>query len=209
MDSKADTISQTIVSPPYKMNLELPVEDEQIAQLRAGDWVTLRGSIYLLGLRASQRLIEELRDGKEAPFELTGQTIYHTHPTSTPMGKVIGNIGPALVNTFDPISNDLLDSGVRCLIGRGPRQANVITKLKRSRGLYLVTVGGALLARCVLQSEVIAYPELGAEAIRRIKVKRFPALVAVDGFGRDIYERESNHRFTPPPPSKEISEEKD
>lgn len=173
-----------------KQELELPLSDEEVAQLRVGDWIFLNGVIYMMSLPAMQRLEHALKSGEDLPFSLENQTIYHAVPTDTPLGKVIGSIGPARSAPYDEPSCALLRAGARMFIGCGPRNEMFSSHLKRNRGLYLLTTGGALLSQTVYLSEIVAYEDLGNEAIRRIKVNRFPAVVGMDGFGRNVFQRD-------------------
>lgn len=168
--------------------LHLPFDDAQVAEIRAGQWVQLKGTIYLIGRRATQRLLQDLEAGHEVPVELEGQIVLHAHTTPPPFGKVIGSVSPEYAAPYDLATHALLDHGVRGVIGRGQRDDTISAKLTQARGLYLVTTGGALLARCVVQSEVVAYDDLGPSAIRRLKVSNLPALVAIDGFGRNVFQ---------------------
>jgi len=175
-----------------QLELELPLNDEEVAQLRIGDWVFLTGEMYMMSLHAMQLLESMIDAGEELPFDLEGQTIFHAVPTVTPMGKVIGSIGPARSAPYDDASCSLIQAGARMFIGYGPRSEDFSSHLKRNRGLYLITAGGALLSQTVYLSEIVAYEELGNEAIRRIKVNRFPAVVSMDGFGRNIFLQDHN-----------------
>ncbi|MCK6509078.1 fumarate hydratase C-terminal domain-containing protein [Myxococcota bacterium] len=171
------------------LRLELPFQDHVLAGLRAGHWVWLEGTMYSMGHLAGQRLVSEIKQGLPTAIPLEQQSIYFSTPSPAPFGKVIGSFDPEISAPFNRVAIHLLAAGVRCVVGYGPRNHDVIEAIKRGHGLYLHAPGGAgaLLARCVLQSEIVAYPDLGLEAIRRIKVSLFPALIAVDAFGRDIF----------------------
>ncbi len=172
------------------LRLELPFQDNTLAGLRAGHWVWLEGVLYSMGYVAGQRLLSELKQGLPTAIPLEQQSIYFSTPSPAPFGKVIGSFDPEISAPFNRIALHLLGAGVRCVVGYGPRNNDVIEAIKRGRGLYLHAPGGAgaLLSRCVLQSEIVAYPDLGLEAIRRIRVSLFPALIAIDAFGRDLFQ---------------------
>ncbi len=173
----------------HKKQLSLPLDDDQIADLRAGEWVSLSGVMYLMNGRALQRLIADIEAGEELPFDLSGEVVFFAVTTPASLGKVIGSTGPEYTPQYLEPSLLLLDLGVRGFVGYGPLPEEVFTRLKKSRGLYFVTPSGAsaLLARRVTQSQLIAYPDLGLDAIRKIKVANFPAIVIVDGFGRNFF----------------------
>jgi fumarate hydratase subunit beta len=184
---KDDATNQTNL--PHQRRLSLPFDDTTLATVRSGEWVWLEGSLCTLGVIAGKRLLQDLAEGKEPPLHLTKQSFYLATPSPAPFGKVIGSLDPEIALPTHHLVQALFDAGARSIIGYGPRQPQVIDTIKRKRALYLITPGtaGALLSGAVLQSEVIAYPELGLEAIRRIKVSLFPALVAIDAFGRDLF----------------------
>ena len=169
--------------------LQLPLDDGQLAELRAGERVLLSGSLFLMGRETGKHLMKALENEEELSIEFKNATIYHSTPGNTPLGKVIGSLAPDYTSDFEAVSPSLIREGVRCLIGRGPLSENVLDLLKHNRGLYLVTVGGAgsLLSHCVYQSQILAFEELEIEALRSIKVERFPCIVAVDGFGRSLF----------------------
>lgn len=166
--------------------LSLPLDDDVIADLRAGQWVHLSGSMIVLGRQACQHLLALFEEGEDLPIDLAQATVYFATPGHAPIGTVIGSLAPSYTNDFDELAALLLDRGVRCLMGRGPLREPVLVRLKRQRGVYFVTVdaAGALLARTVHQSQAVALEDLGREAIRSIKVDQFPCIVAIDGFGR-------------------------
>lgn len=187
LSASSHTLAKTEDMMPFR--LELPFQDETLASLRAGDWVWLEGTLYSMGSLAGQRLLSDLAQDIPSPIPLDQQSIYLSTPSPAPFGKVIGSFDPEISPPFNRIALGLLQAGVRCIVGYGPRNNDVLDAIKRGRALYLHAPGGAgaLLARCVLQSEIIAYPELGLEAIRRIKVSLFPALIAIDAFGRNLF----------------------
>jgi len=142
-------------------------------------------------------LVEALDRGEPIPFDITGQTVYYMGPSPAPPGKVIGAAGPTTATRMDPYAPRLLAAGLRGMIGKGPRSAEVKEAIKKYRAVYLAPVGGAgaLLARTIVSSEVVAYDDLGPEAIRRIEVRSFPATVINDVHGGDLYE-EGKKRYS-------------
>ncbi len=170
--------------------IETPVSDEVIAKLRAGDKVYITG--YLLTGRdsAHKKLIDLIKEGKQLPIDIRGQLIYYVGPTPARPGKPIGSAGPTTSYRMDSYAPTLHSLGLKGTIGKGERSEEVKESLKKYKAIYLAAVGGAgaLISKSILESEVIAYPELGPEAIRRIKVKEFPCIVINDMYGGDLYE---------------------
>lgn len=177
----------TTEQPAAPFTLKLPLEDDMVAQVRSGEWLHLKGSLLLLSWRAAEKLSEALMTGQELPLDLTNQTFYLTSPTVAPTDKVIGSIGPNHMGRYLPYLPALIDAGARCVIARGQPEPDILERLKKKQGLYFVTAGGALLARKVYQMDVVAYKELGLDALRRVKISKFPALVTVDAFGRNLF----------------------
>jgi fumarate hydratase subunit beta len=169
-----------------------PFEDSVIARLRAGDTLAISGSVYTARDAAHKRLAETLAAGLALPFSLKGQTIYYMGPSPAPPGRLIGACGPTTGSRMDPFTPAMLEAGVKAFLGKGERSEAVRQDLRRHRAVYLVTYGGAgaLLARAVRLAEVVAYPELGAEAVLRLEVRDLPAVVADDIFGGDLFEQE-------------------
>jgi len=170
--------------------LTTPLTDEAVASLRCGDRVRLSGVIYSARDTAHKRMIESLDRGEELPFDPRGQVIYYMGPSPAPEGRPIGAAGPTTSGRMDAYAPRLYEAGIKATIGKGPRSEAVRSALRRHTGVYLAAIGGAgaLLSRCIKEAEVIAYPDLGPEAVRRLVVERFPAVVACDAAGRDIYE---------------------
>ena len=171
-------------------NISLPLTEETIAGLKTGDSVLLSGSLYVARDAAHRRMFEALERGESLPFDIKGQTIYYMGPSPTPPGKVIGAAGPTTSARMDPYTPRLLSKGLKGIIGKGVRSREVRDALKKHRAIYLAAIGGAgaLLSRTITKSEVIAYEDLGPEAILRIEVKDFPATVVNDIHGGDLYE---------------------
>jgi len=173
------------------MNIMSIIEEEIIEKLTVGTRVTISGVIYTARDAAHHRLIQALESGEELPFELEGQTIYYMGPSPARAGQVIGSAGPTTSSRMDKYTPKLLAAGVKAIIGKGSRSPEVREAIKKYKAVYLVTTGGAgaLLARAIKQVEVIAYEELGTEAIMRLTVENFPAIVANDIYGEDLFEQ--------------------
>ncbi len=173
------------------MNIKSPIEDEIIEKLTAGTQVAISGVIYTARDAAHHRIIQALDKGEELPFNLEGQTIYYTGPSPAPPGQVIGSAGPTTSSRMDRYTPRLLAAGVKALMGKGSRSAEVREAIKKYRAVYLVATGGAgaLLAQSIKEAEVIAYEDLGTEAIMQLTVENFPAIVANDIYGQDLFEQ--------------------
>jgi fumarate hydratase subunit beta len=168
-----------------------PLTDDVIESLRAGDRAAITGVIYTARDAAHRRLVELLDEGKPLPVDLAGQIIYYTGPTPAPPGRPIGSAGPTTASRMDPYAPRLLAVGLKGMIGKGPRGAEVREALRAYRAVYLTATAGAgaLLSRYILAAEVVAYPDLGTEAIHRLTVREFPVIVADDCHGGDLYEQ--------------------
>ncbi len=173
------------------MNIKSPIEEKVIEKLSAGTEVTISGVIYTARDAAHHRIIQALDKGEELPFNLEGQTIYYTGPSPAPPGQVIGSAGPTTSSRMDRYTPRLLAAGVKALMGKGSRSAEVREAIKKYRAVYLVATGGAgaLLAQSIKEAEVIAYEDLGTEAIMQLTVENFPAIVANDIYGQDLFEQ--------------------
>lgn len=184
-ESTQNTAEQNSATP---LVMQLPMTDDMVAELRAGQWLQLSGTLLLIGHRASVQLINLIEAGEPLPCDFSNTSIYLSTPGNAPLGRVIGSIAPEYTDDFYGLATHLFDLGARCLIGRGPLNEDVHARIKRKHGLYLITVSGAgsLLARCVYQSQIIGFSELGTAALRSIKVEKFPCMIAIDGFGRNI-----------------------
>jgi fumarate hydratase subunit beta len=171
-------------------NISLPITEETIAGLKTGDSVLLSGSLYVARDAAHKRMFEALERGEFLPFDIKGQTIYYMGPSPTPPGRVIGAAGPTTSARMDPYTPRLLAEGLKGIIGKGLRSDEVRKALKKHKAIYFAAVGGAgaLLSKTITKSEVIAYEDLGPEAILRIEVNNFPATVVNDIYGSDLYE---------------------
>ena len=169
--------------------LKTPLSEEDVRKLKAGDIVYLSGIIYTARDAAHKRLVDLINEGKELPFELEGSVIYFVGPTPPKPGDPIGGAGPTTSYRMDSYSPILLSKGLRGMIGKGKRNQEVIEACKKYGGVYFGATGGAgaLLGKLIKKAEVIAYPELGPEAIRKLEVENFPVTVINDTFGADLY----------------------
>jgi len=166
-----------------------PLKDSDTIGLRSGDNVTITGYIYTARDAAHKKLVELLDKGEKLPFDPSGQLIYFVGPTPPKPGHVIGSAGPTTSGRMNKYSPFLLDVGLKGMIGKGEMNVEVAEALKRNKGVYFVATGGAaaLIAKRITESELVAYEELGAEAIRRLKVVDFPVIVAQDCHGGNLY----------------------
>ncbi len=173
------------------LHIASPLKDEDIARLKVGTPVLISGVIYVGRDAAHQRLVDALEKGEKLPFDVKGQTIYYMGPSPAKPGKVIGSAGPTTSSRMDAFTPRLLQAGLKAMIGKGDRSPAVREAIKRCGAVYCVAAGGAaaLLSKAVKKSETIAYPELGAEAVLRLTVEDFPAIVANDMYGGDLFEQ--------------------
>jgi fumarate hydratase subunit beta len=167
-----------------------PVSDDVIENLRAGDQIYITGYLYTGRDSAHKKLIELVKEGKELPIDVKGQIIYYVGPTPARPGKPIGSAGPTTSYRMDSYAPTLYAMGLKGSIGKGARSEEVKEAMQKHKGVYLAAVGGAgaLISQSIVEAEVIAYPELGPEAIRRVKVQDFPCIVINDMYGGDLYE---------------------
>ena len=173
--------------------LEITTPLEETAHLTAGTMVRLSGQIFTARDAAHLRLAELLKAGHNPPFPFAGQVVFYAGPCPARPGEVCGPIGPTTSSRLDSYSPLLIDQGLKYMIGKGPRSPEVAEAVIRRRGLYFAAIGGAaaLMSRRVTAVELIAFEDLGPEAIRRLTVKDLPLVVALDAKGRDIYQRAS------------------
>ncbi len=173
------------------MELKLPLTKEEIRSLRAGDVVTLTGTIYTARDAAHKRLCGMIEAGEPLPFSLEGAILYYCGPCPAPEGAVIGSCGPTTSSRMDAYAPILYAHGASGAIGKGRIGTDVKAAMRKFGGVYLLATGGAgaLLAKCVKSAEVVAFPELGAEAVRRLEVVDLPLIVGVDTTGEDVYDR--------------------
>ena len=167
-----------------------PFNDKTIADLKAGDQVLISGVMYVGRDAAHKRLVETMNKGEKMPFDVKGQVIYYMGPSPTKPGNVIGSAGPTTSGRMDAYTPRMLEAGLKGMVGKGLRTKEVKDAIKKYKAVYLAGVGGAaaLIAKRIVKSEIIAYEELGPEALLRIEVKDFPAIVINDMYGGDLYE---------------------
>ena len=170
--------------------IRLPLNDESIKELHAGDNVLLSGVIYVARDIAHKRIIEALDKGLPLPFDVKGQTVYYMGPSPARPGHVIGAAGPTTSGRMDRYSPSLMEVGLKGMIGKGNRSKAVKEAIKKYKAVYFAAIGGAaaLIAKSIKKSETVAYPGLGAEAVLRLEVEDFPVTVINDIYGNDLYE---------------------
>ena len=170
--------------------LTAPVDKESVLQLQAGDYVYLTGTIYTARDAAHKRMYESLQKGEILPLDLNNNVIYYMGPSPAREGRVIGSAGPTTSSRMDKYTPALLELGLSCMIGKGKRSQEVKDSIVKNGAVYFAAVGGAgaLLSKSIIASEVIAYDDLGTEAIRKLTVKDFPIIVVIDSKGNDLYE---------------------
>lgn len=167
-----------------------PIDEQVLISLKAGDRVLISGTIYTARDAAHKRMSEALQKGEELPFNIKGQTIYYVGPTPAKPGQIIGSAGPTTSGRMDKYTPSLLDRGLKGMIGKGYRSQEVIDSMKKNKAVYFAAIGGsgALIARSIKSMEVIAYEDLGPEAIYKLTVENFPAVVIIDSEGTDWYQ---------------------
>lgn len=167
-----------------------PLKREDIKKLKAGDSVLLTGYVYTARDAAHKRLVELLDEGKKLPFDVTNQVIYYVGPTPAKPGNAIGSAGPTSSYRMDSFAPRLLDVGLLGMIGKGKRSDEVIKSIVKHGAVYFAAIGGAaaLTSKCVKSAELIAYEDLGSEAIRKLYVENLPLIVVIDSMGNNFYE---------------------
>ncbi|MFI3202508.1 MAG: Fe-S-containing hydro-lyase [Eubacteriales bacterium] len=180
-------------------HLKIPFQEEDLEVLQAGDYVFLTGTLYTARDAAHKRMDEKLNEGEELPFLIKGQVIYYMGPSPAREGRPIGSAGPTTSSRMDKYTPRLLNLGMKGIIGKGKRSKEVSDSLVKNRAVYFAAVGGAgaLLSKAIQSSSVIAYEDLGTEAIRKLEVVDFPVIVVIDARGNDLYEmakKEYNRR---------------
>ncbi|MGC8839055.1 MAG: Fe-S-containing hydro-lyase [Anaerolineae bacterium] len=172
------------------MQITTPLTDEVVERLRAGDKVTLSGVVYVARDAAHKRLVEALDRGEDLPLDLRGQVIYYMGPSPAPPGRPIGAAGPTTSGRMDPYAPRLMAEGLKGMIGKGNRSPAVREAMQKYKAVYFGAIGGAgaLISQRIKEAEVIAYPDLGAEALFRLVVEDFPLIVINDIYGGDAYE---------------------
>jgi fumarate hydratase subunit beta len=175
-------VSEIILTPP--------LTDSDVEKLKSGDRVFVTGSIYTGRDAAHKRLVDLLNEGKSLPFDIRGQIIYFVGPTPAPPGRAIGSAGPTTSYRMDAYSPRLIAEGLKGMIGKGSRAADVIEAMKKHKCVYFAAIGGAgaLIAQCIKKAEIVAYEDLGPEAIRIMRVEKLPLFVVNDIRGNDLYQ---------------------
>jgi len=170
--------------------LTLPLQEQDVLSLKAGDVVLLTGTVYTARDAAHKRLSELLNEGKDLPIELKNACIYYAGPCPAAPGEVIGPCGPTTSGRVDAYTPQMIGQGLNAMIGKGMR-SDAVKSAMQGKAVYFAATGGAglLIARCIKEAKVVAFEDLGAEAIRALKVENFPAIVAIDAFGNDLYEQ--------------------
>ncbi len=172
------------------ITLTPPLTDDVIMKLKAGDRVVITGVIYTGRDMAHKYMVEGHRKGEKLPFDPKGQILYYTGPTPAAPGRVIGSAGPTTSYRLDKYTPYLLELGLKGMIGKGPRGQEVRDAIRKNKAVYFAAIGGAgaLISKTITRAEVIAYPELGTEAVMRLEVRDFPAVVVNDVHGADLYQ---------------------
>ncbi|ABO50395.1 hydro-lyase, Fe-S type, tartrate/fumarate subfamily, beta subunit [Desulforamulus reducens MI-1] len=173
-----------------KVHISTPLVEDVVKSLCIGQQVLISGVIYTGRDAAHKRLVQLMDEGKELPFDLKGQIIYYVGPSPAPPGRVIGSAGPTTAGRMDAYAPRLIERGLKGMIGKGARTENVTNAMKKHGAVYFAAIGGAaaLISRSVQEAEIVAYSDLGPEAIYRLVVKDFPAIVVNDAFGGDLYQ---------------------
>ena len=171
-------------------HITTPITEEVTKDLHSGDYVYINGTIYVARDAAHKRLMEVLDKGEELPFPIKDATIYYMGPSPAREGRPIGSAGPTTASRMDKYAPRLLDLGQKAMIGKGKRTKEVIDAVVRNKAVYFAAVGGAgaLLSKCIKRADVIAYDDLGTEAIRRLEIEDLPAIVVIDSEGNNLYE---------------------
>lgn len=171
-------------------HISTPITEDITKDLHAGDSVLISGTIYVARDAAHKRMIEALDRGEALPIDIKDATIYYMGPSPAREGQVIGSAGPTTASRMDKYAPRLMDLGEKAMIGKGKRSPQVVEAIVRNHGVYFAAIGGAgaLISKCIKKAEVICYDDLGAEAIRRLEVDNFPAIVVIDSEGNNLYE---------------------
>ena len=171
-------------------HINVPMTKEKAASLKAGDYVYLTGTIYTARDAAHKRMDEALDRGEALPFDIEGSIIYYMGPSPAREGRAIGSAGPTTASRMDKYTPRLLDLGMGAMIGKGKRSKAVMDAIVRNGAVYFAAVGGAgaILSKCILSSEIVAYEDLGTEAVRRLAIQDFPVVVVMDALGNNLYE---------------------
>jgi fumarate hydratase subunit beta len=170
--------------------ISLPLTIEVVQSLKIGDRVMLNGFMYTARDAAHKRMIQGLEQGKELPFDIVNQTVFYVGPSPAKPGQIIGSAGPTTSYRMDPYTEKLLDIGLKGMIGKGLRSQSVIDGIKKNTAVYFAAVGGAaaLIAKSIISKELVAYEDLGPEAVYKLEVKDFPVIVVIDCLGNCLYD---------------------
>ena len=171
----------------YRLNA--PFVQEDLNRIRAGDMVYISGTIYVARDAAHKRMYEALQRGEDLPVDVKGQTVYYMGPSPAREGQVIGSAGPTTASRMDKYTPSLLDLGLNAMIGKGKRSQAVKDSMLKNKAVYFAAIGGAgaLLSKAITSAEVVAYDDLGTEALRKLTVSEFPVIVVIDTEGTDLY----------------------
>ena len=171
--------------------IEAPINDEIVKNLKSGDFVYITGTIYTARDAAHKRLYETIIEGEKLPFELENNIIYYLGPSPAREGQIIGSAGPTTSSRMDKYTPLLLDKGLKGMIGKGKRSEEVIDSMNKNNAVYFAAIGGAgaLLSKCIKKSEIIAYEDLGTEAVRKLEVEKFPVIVVIDNERNNMYQQ--------------------
>ncbi len=173
-----------------RKQINVPLDKKDIDILHSGDYVYLTGTIYTARDAAHQRMYEAMKAGEELPIDLKGNILYYLGPSPARDGQIIGSAGPTTSSRMDKYTPDMLDLGLKGMVGKGKRSPEVVKAIKRNGAVYFAAVGGAgaLLSKCIKKAEVVAYDDLGTEAIRKLYVENLPVIVVIDKEGNNLYE---------------------
>ncbi|MFH0947811.1 MAG: Fe-S-containing hydro-lyase [Elusimicrobiota bacterium] len=173
------------------IKIKTPLIDDVLSKLKSGDEILLSGIIFTARDAAHKLLFELLHCNRKLPFDLEGAVIYYTGPTPKKPNQIIGSCGPTSSYRMDKYTQELLEHGLKATVGKGCRSKEVVAAMKKYKAVYFAATGGvgALLSKCVKKSEIIAFPDLGCEAVYKLEVEKFPLIVVNDIYGNDLYER--------------------
>ncbi|MBD8388658.1 Fe-S-containing hydro-lyase [Dysgonomonas sp. BGC7] len=173
-----------------RIEITTPFTDDIIKSLKSGDMVYISGIVYTARDAAHKKMCELLDRGETMPFDFNGAAIYYAGPCPPKPGKPIGSVGPTTSGRMDLYTPKLIEQGLKVMIGKGLRSKEVVDSIVKHNGIYFAAIGGAaaLMGKCVEKAEIIAYEELGTEAVRRLIVNKLPVIVAIDSFGNNMYE---------------------
>ena len=171
-------------------HITAPITKETAKSLHAGDYVYVTGTIYTARDAAHKRMYESMHKGEALPIELNGNVLYYLGPSPAREGQIIGSAGPTTSSRMDKYTPEMLDKGLKGMVGKGKRSPEVIEAMKRNGAVYFAAVGGAgaLLSKCIKKADVVAYDDLGTEAIRKLEIENLPVIVVIDKDGNNLYE---------------------